>query len=97
MDTNLFGKLVNHARYNLFLVLFPVGNFGEGMMCYLTLKYLQTSEATWSYPYYPLPNKLNISFFYETILLLTVPLFSLTVIPSLFMHLLKQRSKFYKS
>ncbi|XP_078519699.1 very-long-chain (3R)-3-hydroxyacyl-CoA dehydratase 1 isoform X2 [Lissotriton helveticus] len=88
-------NLLNHlpyfikwARYNLFIILYPVGVVGELLTIYAALPYVQ---KTGMYSL-RLPNKYNVSFDYYYFLLVVmcsyIPLF-----PQLYFHMLRQRRK----
>lgn len=87
MNLNLY--LVTWIRYSFFIVLYPLGVSGELLILY---KLMQICQKTGVYDY-PLPNKLNISFYGDIgiiLLILTyVPFF-----PKLYMYMLSQRKKF---
>ncbi|XP_063777604.1 very-long-chain (3R)-3-hydroxyacyl-CoA dehydratase 1 isoform X2 [Pseudophryne corroboree] len=88
-------NLLNHlpyfikwARYNLFIVLYPVGVAGELLTIYAALPYVR---KTGMYSL-RLPNKYNVSFDYYYFLIAVmcsyIPLF-----PQLYFHMLRQRRK----
>ncbi|XP_075068015.1 very-long-chain (3R)-3-hydroxyacyl-CoA dehydratase 1 [Mixophyes fleayi] len=88
-------KLLNHlpyfikwARYNLFIVLYPVGVAGELLTIYAALPYVRKS-GMYSLR---LPNKYNVSFDYYYFLIAVmcsyIPLF-----PQLYFHMLRQRRR----
>ncbi|CAH2282331.1 very-long-chain (3R)-3-hydroxyacyl- dehydratase 1 [Pelobates cultripes] len=88
-------NLLNHlpyfikwARYNLFIVLYPIGVAGELLTIYAALPYVRRS-GMYSLR---LPNKYNVSFDYYYCLLIVmctyIPLF-----PQLYFHMLRQRRK----
>ncbi|OCT75630.1 hypothetical protein XELAEV_18030814mg [Xenopus laevis] len=88
-------KLLNHlpyfikwARYNLFIVLYPVGVVGELLTIYAALPHVRKS-AMYSLR---LPNKYNVSFDYYYFLIIVmcsyIPLF-----PQLYFHMLRQRRR----
>ncbi|XP_028934194.1 very-long-chain (3R)-3-hydroxyacyl-CoA dehydratase 1 isoform X1 [Ornithorhynchus anatinus] len=88
-------NLLNHlpyfikwARYNLFIILYPIGVAGELLTIYAALPYVKKTGMF----SLRLPNKYNISFDYYYFLLITmasyIPLF-----PQLYFHMLRQRRK----
>ncbi|XP_053323214.1 very-long-chain (3R)-3-hydroxyacyl-CoA dehydratase 1 [Spea bombifrons] len=88
-------NLLNHlpyfikwARYNLFIVLYPIGVAGELLTIYAALPYVRKS-GMYSLR---LPNKYNVSFDYYYFLIIImcsyIPLF-----PQLYFHMLRQRRK----
>ncbi|XP_067107698.1 very-long-chain (3R)-3-hydroxyacyl-CoA dehydratase 1 [Osmerus mordax] len=88
-------NLLNHlpyfikwARYNLFLILYPLGVAGELLTIYAALPYVRRS-AMYSMR---LPNKYNVSFDYY-IFLIIVMLSYIPLFPQLYFHMLRQRRK----
>ncbi|XP_075408570.1 very-long-chain (3R)-3-hydroxyacyl-CoA dehydratase 1 [Tenrec ecaudatus] len=88
-------SLLNHlpyfikwARYNFFIILYPVGVAGELLTIYAALPYVKKSGLF----SLRLPNKYNVSFDYYYCLLIImasyIPLF-----PQLYFHMLRQRRK----
>ncbi|KAH0627498.1 hypothetical protein JD844_003266, partial [Phrynosoma platyrhinos] len=75
-------------RYNLFIILYPVGVVGELLTIYAALPYVKKSGMF----SVRLPNKYNVSFDYYYFLLIImasyIPLF-----PQLYFHMLRQRRK----
>ncbi|XP_030045790.1 very-long-chain (3R)-3-hydroxyacyl-CoA dehydratase 1 isoform X1 [Microcaecilia unicolor] len=88
-------NLLNHlpyfikwARYNLFIILYPVGAAGELLTIYAALPYVQ---KTGMYSL-RLPNKYNVSFDYYYFLLIVMA-FYIPLFPQLYFHMLRQRRK----
>ncbi|XP_031439853.1 very-long-chain (3R)-3-hydroxyacyl-CoA dehydratase 1 [Clupea harengus] len=79
---------IKWARYNLFIVLYPLGVIGELMTIYAALPYVRKS-AMFSMR---LPNKYNVSFDYYIFLIL-VMLSYIPLFPQLFLHMLRQRRR----
>ncbi|XP_067863180.1 very-long-chain (3R)-3-hydroxyacyl-CoA dehydratase 1 isoform X2 [Heptranchias perlo] len=88
-------NLLNHlpyfikwARYNFFIILYPIGVVGELLTIYGALPFVKKS-GIYSLR---LPNKYNVSFDYYTCLIIVmisyIPLF-----PQLYFHMLRQRRK----
>ncbi|XP_033021686.1 very-long-chain (3R)-3-hydroxyacyl-CoA dehydratase 1 isoform X5 [Lacerta agilis] len=79
---------IKWARYNFFIILYPVGVIGELLTIYAALPYVKRSGMF----SVRLPNKYNVSFDYYYFLLVVmasyVPLF-----PQLYFHMLRQRRK----
>ncbi|XP_059951476.1 very-long-chain (3R)-3-hydroxyacyl-CoA dehydratase 1 [Mesoplodon densirostris] len=79
---------VKWARYNFFIILYPVGVAGELLTIYSALPYVKKTGML----SIRLPNKYNVSFDYYYFLLITmasyIPLF-----PQLYFHMLRQRRK----
>ncbi|XP_062849168.1 very-long-chain (3R)-3-hydroxyacyl-CoA dehydratase 1 [Trichomycterus rosablanca] len=88
-------SLLNHlpyfikwARYNLFIVMYPLGVIGELMTIYASLPYVRKS-GMYSMR---LPNKYNVSFDYYYFLII-VMLSYIPLFPQLFLHMLRQRRR----
>ncbi|XP_054847367.1 very-long-chain (3R)-3-hydroxyacyl-CoA dehydratase 1 isoform X2 [Eublepharis macularius] len=79
---------IKWARYNFFIILYPVGVVGELLTIYAALPYVKRSGMF----SVRLPNKYNVSFDYYYFLLIVmasyVPMF-----PQLYFHMLRQRRK----
>ncbi|XP_042542072.1 very-long-chain (3R)-3-hydroxyacyl-CoA dehydratase 1 [Dipodomys spectabilis] len=79
---------IKWARYNFFIILYPVGVAGELLTIYAALPYVKKSGMF----SIRLPNKYNVSFDYYYFLLIImasyIPLF-----PQLYFHMLRQRRK----
>ncbi|XP_004691335.2 PREDICTED: very-long-chain (3R)-3-hydroxyacyl-CoA dehydratase 1 [Condylura cristata] len=79
---------IKWARYNFFIILYPVGVAGELLTIYAALPYVKKTGMF----SVRLPNKYNVSFDYYYFLLITmasyIPLF-----PQLYFHMLRQRRK----
>ncbi|KAL6490389.1 hypothetical protein MHYP_G00007340 [Metynnis hypsauchen] len=88
-------NLLNHlpyfikwARYNLFIVMYPLGVIGELMTIYAALPYVRRS-GMYSLR---LPNKYNVSFDYYYFLII-VMLSYIPLFPQLYFHMLRQRRR----
>ncbi|KAL4635255.1 very-long-chain (3R)-3-hydroxyacyl-CoA dehydratase 1 [Arapaima gigas] len=88
-------SLINHlpffikwARYNMFIVMYPLGVAGELMTIYAALPYVQKSGMF----SLRLPNKYNVSFDYY-IFLIIVMLSYIPLFPQLYFHMLRQRRR----
>ncbi|XP_044771175.1 very-long-chain (3R)-3-hydroxyacyl-CoA dehydratase 1 [Neomonachus schauinslandi] len=79
---------IKWARYNFFIILYPVGVVGELLTIYAALPYVKKTGMF----SIRLPNKYNVSFDYYYFLLITmasyIPLF-----PQLYFYMLRQRRK----
>uniref|UniRef100_A0A3B3IGX2 Very-long-chain (3R)-3-hydroxyacyl-CoA dehydratase n=1 Tax=Oryzias latipes TaxID=8090 RepID=A0A3B3IGX2_ORYLA len=99
-------KLLNHlpyfvkwARYNFFIVLYPLGVIGELLSIYAALPFVRRS-GMYSMR---LPNKYNVSFdYYYCLIIINVTFFPLNfswifvllaVFPQLYFHMLRQRRR----
>uniref|UniRef100_A0A3Q3L0X4 Very-long-chain (3R)-3-hydroxyacyl-CoA dehydratase n=2 Tax=Mastacembelus armatus TaxID=205130 RepID=A0A3Q3L0X4_9TELE len=88
-------SLLNHlpyfikwARYNLFIILYPLGVVGELFTIYAALPFVRRS-GLYSMR---LPNKYNVSFDYYYCLII-VMLSYIPLFPQLYFHMLRQRRK----
>lgn len=88
-------NLLNHlpyfikwARYNMFIIMYPLGVIGELMTIYVALPYVRKS-GMYSLR---LPNKYNVSFDYYYFLII-VMLSYIPLFPQLYFHMLRQRRK----
>ncbi|KAJ8277627.1 hypothetical protein GJAV_G00077750 [Gymnothorax javanicus] len=88
-------NLLNHlpyfikwARYNLFIVLYPLGVAGELLTIYTALPFVRKSGMFSM----RLPNKYNVSFDYY-IFLIIIMLSYIPLFPQLYFHMLRQRRK----
>ncbi|XP_029110833.1 very-long-chain (3R)-3-hydroxyacyl-CoA dehydratase 1 [Scleropages formosus] len=88
-------SLINHlpyfikwARYNMFIVMYPLGVIGELMTIYSALPYVQRSGMF----SLRLPNKYNVSFDYY-IFLIIIMLSYIPLFPQLYFHMLRQRRR----
>ncbi|XP_055006984.1 very-long-chain (3R)-3-hydroxyacyl-CoA dehydratase 1 isoform X1 [Boleophthalmus pectinirostris] len=88
-------KLLHHlpyfikwARYNLFIILYPLGVIGELLTIYAALPFVR---RTGMYSM-RLPNKYNVSFDYYYCLII-VMLSYIPLFPQLYFHMLRQRRR----
>lgn len=88
-------NLLNHlpyfikwARYNMFIVMYPLGVIGELMTIYAALPYVRRS-GMYSLR---LPNTYNVSFDYYYFLII-VMLSYIPLFPQLYFHMLRQRRR----
>ncbi|TNN65849.1 Very-long-chain (3R)-3-hydroxyacyl-CoA dehydratase 1 [Liparis tanakae] len=79
---------IKWARYNLFIVLYPLGVAGELLTIYAALPFIRRS-GMYSMR---LPNKYNVSFDYYYCLII-VMLSYIPLFPQLFFHMLRQRRR----
>ncbi|XP_035268437.1 very-long-chain (3R)-3-hydroxyacyl-CoA dehydratase 1 isoform X2 [Anguilla rostrata] len=79
---------IKWARYNMFIVMYPLGVAGELMTIYTALPYVRRSGMFSM----RLPNKYNVSFDYY-IFLIIVMLSYIPLFPQLYFHMLRQRRK----
>ena len=91
MKTRL-GRIVGHARWNFFLILYPIGAFCDGLAGCFTIPVMKAMEPM---PYsMSMPNKYNFSFnmaYFLTVL----PIGYVLQFPVNFSHLLRKRREFY--
>ncbi|XP_005999077.1 very-long-chain (3R)-3-hydroxyacyl-CoA dehydratase 1 isoform X2 [Latimeria chalumnae] len=88
-------NLLNHlpyfikwARYNLFIILYPIGVVGELMTMHAALPIVQQTGMF----SLRLPNKYNVSFDYYYFLII-VMISYIPMFPQLYFHMLRQRRK----
>ncbi|XP_025048448.1 very-long-chain (3R)-3-hydroxyacyl-CoA dehydratase 1 isoform X2 [Alligator sinensis] len=88
-------SLLNHlpyfikwARYNFFIILYPVGVAGELLTIYAALPYVKKTGMF----SLRLPNKYNVSFDYYYFLII-IMLSYIPLFPQLYLHMLRQRRK----
>ncbi|XP_020363065.1 very-long-chain (3R)-3-hydroxyacyl-CoA dehydratase 1-like [Oncorhynchus nerka] len=88
-------NLLNHlpyfikwARYNMFIIMYPLGVAGELLTIYAALPFVRKTGMLSM----RLPNKYNISFDYYYFLII-VMLSYIPLFPQLFFHMLRQRRK----
>mmetsp|Transcript_5586 Transcript_5586/g.9599 ORF Transcript_5586/g.9599 Transcript_5586/m.9599 type:complete len:168 (+) Transcript_5586:291-794(+) len=86
--------IIGGLRYNLFIILYPLGVTGELLSCYQVWQYLGSLPDQQPKPFtVTMPNPLNISFHFEAFLLFCVPLVYALCFPPLYMYLWNQRAK----
>lgn len=81
--------LLAWCRYTFFLVLYPTGVSGEIITMLAALPHIRKRNLF----SYQLPNELNFSFDYHTVVILIILSYA-PFFPQLFGHLLKQRKRF---
>ncbi|XP_045558140.1 very-long-chain (3R)-3-hydroxyacyl-CoA dehydratase 1 isoform X2 [Salmo salar] len=88
-------NLLNHlpyfikwARYNMFIIMYPLGVAGELLTIYAALPFVRKTGMLSM----RLPNKYNVSFDYYYFLII-VMLSYIPLFPQLFFHMLRQRRK----
>ncbi|KAF4089675.1 hypothetical protein AMELA_G00068900 [Ameiurus melas] len=79
---------IKWARYNMFIVMYPLGVIGELLTIYAALPYVRKA-GMYSLR---LPNKYNVSFDYYYFLII-VMLSYIPLFPQLYFHMLRQRRK----
>ena len=88
-------QYLGHLRYNLFIVLYPIGVAGELLCCY-KLYQISLTRARNDKPYtIDMPNTWNFAFDFETVVMYILPVIYLFGFPPLYMYMLSQRKKFY--
>ena len=98
MGTNLLASIVGHARYNTFIILYPLGVTGELLCCFKTWQYLASLPEGSPKPFtIHMPNALNIAFDLERVIQFVVPLAYFFGFPPLYSHMWVQRRKHYQS
>ena len=86
------GRLVGHFRWNLFLVLYPIGALGDGLAGCFTIPVLKAQDHM-SYSM-SMPNNYNFAF-NMAYFLTAMPIMYIAQFPINFGHLLKKRREFY--
>lgn len=88
-------SILGHLRYNLFIVLYPIGVAGELLCCY-QLYLISNSLARKAKPYtIDMPNSINVAFDFEFAVTYILPVIYAFGFPPLYMYMLAQRKKFY--
>jgi very-long-chain (3R)-3-hydroxyacyl-CoA dehydratase len=89
--------MIGFFRYNGFFVLYPVGVSGELMCCYQVWLRLSQIENENVKPFtITLPNTYNFCFSFESFIKYGIPICYLNF-PPMFMHMVRQRAKYYKN
>ncbi|RWS12402.1 very-long-chain (3R)-3-hydroxyacyl-CoA dehydratase 1-like protein [Dinothrombium tinctorium] len=91
---NLIGLniyLVTWARYTFFIFNYPIGSLGEIFIIYASLPYIRKRK----FLTIELPNPLNASFYFDYFLICSI-FSSIYVVPTLYLHMLRQRKKALK-
>jgi Protein tyrosine phosphatase-like protein, PTPLA len=91
-------KIFGHLRYNVFIFAYILGVSGENIAIYYGLGELNALEASgaklpWTIR---MPNKWNFVFDFKSFLLIS-PILYLGGFPGLYMHMWRQRARFYGS
>ena len=92
-ENSSIGLIFGHLRYNLFLIFYPMGAFGDLMTGIYACDNMR-KEGTLTLK---MPNNYNFGFDFPSIMLYVVPLIYLVGFPSNYGLLLSQRKKFYQS
>jgi very-long-chain (3R)-3-hydroxyacyl-CoA dehydratase len=86
---NIIPKFVVWCRYTFFIALYPIGVTGELLTIISSLPFIR-KRLLFSLP---LPNILNVSVYYDLILI-GIMLSYIPFFPQLYLYMLKQRKKF---
>mmetsp|Transcript_17366 Transcript_17366/g.26758 ORF Transcript_17366/g.26758 Transcript_17366/m.26758 type:complete len:197 (+) Transcript_17366:118-708(+) len=93
---NTFSYIIGLMRYNLFIILYPIGVSGELICCYFTYKYTKAQPPATKPFTVTLPNTVNFGFDFCGVLMILIPITYLFCFPPLYMHMWVQRAKFNK-
>ncbi|CAB1340676.1 unnamed protein product [Coregonus sp. 'balchen'] len=85
---NLLPYFIKWARYNMFIIMYPLGVAGELLTIYAALPFVRKTGMFSM----RLPNKYNVSFDYYYFLII-VMLSYIPLFPQLYFHMLRQRRK----
>ena len=87
--------ILGHIRYNAFIVLYPIGVLGE-YFCFYQLAELISAQPpnnrlyTWT-----MPNNLNFGFDFVFFAKYIMALMYVAFWPAMYLHMFKQRARFY--
>ncbi len=89
-------KVFGHLRYNVFIFAYILGVSGENLAIYYGYKQLVLNESLGILPFWTvrMPNAWNFAFELRYFLIIS-PLLYLGGFPGLYMHMWRQRAKFY--
>ena len=94
LSNTWLASVLGHLRYNSFIVCYILGISGE-LICafytYINIDGLESKPFT-----IRMPNKWNFAFDFQMFLLVLPPLYA-WVFPQLYMHMWRQRSKYYST
>ena len=86
------GRFLGHLRWNFFLVLYPVGAFGDGLCGVFTIPVIkETVPMLFSCS---MPNKMNFAFNFSYFLTI-LPFLYMAQFPINYLHLIRKRRQFY--
>ena len=94
IEETLFGRIMGHLRWNFFLVIYPVGAFGDGLAAVMTIPVVRDSNPMLFSV--AMPNFLNISFNFLYFLYL-LPFAYAMQFPVNYSYLVGKRAQFYQA
>ena len=98
IEDTVLAQITGVFRYNLFILLYPLGVSHELLACYRAwqeLRLILDKGAKIPFSIY-LPNKFNCSFDLEFFIKVFIPILYISIFPSLYMHMWGMRTKYYK-
>ena len=86
-EESTIGTVFGHLRYNLFLVIYPIGAYSDLMTGMMAVDYMQEKNIyVWK-----LPNKYNVSFDFPWFMWYVVSTIYCIMLPFNYYYLVKQR------
>ena len=92
MENHPIGRILGDFRYNLFIIVYPIGAICDGLASY----YSTENNLETGFYSYPMPNALNVGFSYAWFTGTFSPVMYTIIVPSNYYYLLQMRSKYYK-
>ena len=92
LENTSIGKLMGHCRYNLFIVLYPLGAFSDYMAGLYACKTMESSGAF----ILSMPNSVNFGISLPFLIRYVFSLAYLAGFPQNYSLLFRQRAKYYK-
>jgi hypothetical protein len=97
MDENPLKEAWGHLRYNVFILNYPTGVFGE-LICFFSFMWKSQKLPKEMKPLSLfMPNPYNITLDFEFIVQYIFPVLYLMIWPGMYMSVFKQRTKYYSS
>ena len=94
IEKTAVGRIIGHLRWNVFLIIYPVGAFGDGLAAVMTIPVVRDSDPM-MYSI-TMPNHLNFAFsFYYW--LCAMPFMYAAQFPVNYGYLVGKRAAFYKA
>jgi hypothetical protein len=93
LEYHPIGRVLGHIRYNLFIVVYPIGATCDGLASYYST---ENNLKSGIYSYL-MPNQLNVAFSYAWFTGTFVPVMYTIMLPINYYYLLQMRSKYYKT
>ena len=95
MFKNAIVLIIATLKYNLFIILYPLGVFAELKCCYkawVTLRNKDCQDREFSIP---LPNALNVGFHFDLFIMIAVPILYVIFMPNMYISMFLQRKSYY--